>query len=54
LNDVNTRFNDAFNQVLTGAQPVSSWDQVAQELQQMGLDNAIKIEQAALDRYNKR
>jgi putative aldouronate transport system substrate-binding protein len=54
MNDVNTRFAEAFNKTVTGAQPVSDWDQVVTQLKGMGIDNAIKIQQAALDRYNKR
>jgi len=54
MNDVNTRFAEAFNKIVTGSQPVSDWDQVVTQLKGMGIDDAIKIQQAALDRYNKR
>lgn len=54
LNDVSAYRDEAFNKVVTGALPVSSWDQVVQRLTQMGIATAVKIEQAALDRYNKR
>ena len=54
MNDVNTRFDEAFIKIMTGADPVDSWDQVVDQLKQMGIEDALKIQQAALDRYNKR
>jgi hypothetical protein len=30
------------------------WDQVVQQLKQMGIEEAVKVQQAALDRFNKR
>jgi len=45
---------EAFDQIITGAQPVGSWDDVLGQFKQMGIEDAIKIQQAALERYNKR
>jgi len=52
--DVTTRFDEGFNKVLQGQLPIDAWDQVVKDIKQMGIDDAIKIQQAALDRYNKR
>ncbi len=54
MNDVNTRFQEMMVKVITGVEPVESWDAVVSQLKQMGLDEATKIQQAALDRYNRR
>lgn len=52
--DINTRFNEVFEKVWSGALPLDAWDTFVKDLKQMGIDDAIKIQQAALDRYNKR
>ena len=52
--DVTTRFDEGFNKVLSGQLPIDAWDQVVKDLKQIGIDDAVKIQQAALDRYNKR
>jgi len=54
MNEVNTRFDEAFTKTITGAEPVENWDKVIEQLKQMGIEEAIKIQQAALERYNKR
>ena len=54
MNDVGTRALEAFDKIVTGAQPVDSWDQVVGQLKQMGVEEAVQLRQAALDRYNKR
>lgn len=52
--DMDTRLKEALLKVLTAAEPVENWDKVVQQLRQIGLDDALKIQQAALDRYTKR
>ena len=54
MNDVQTRFEEAFDKVVTGAEPADGWDKVVAQFKQMGIEDAIKIQQAALERYNKR
>jgi putative aldouronate transport system substrate-binding protein len=54
MGDINTRFDEVFAKVLTGAQPVDSWDTFLAEMQQLGIEEATQIQQAALERYNKR
>jgi putative aldouronate transport system substrate-binding protein len=52
--EVNTRFEEVFTKVLTGAQPIESWDTFVGELKQLGIEEALQVQQAALDRFNKR
>ncbi len=52
--DINTRFVEVFEKVWSGALPFESWDTFTKDLKQMGIDDAIKIQQGALDRFNKR
>jgi|SRR6266545_71420 len=54
MTEVNTRYDEVFAQVLTGAQPIETWDTFVGELKQIGIDDAVAVQQAALDRYNKR
>ncbi len=52
--DINTRFVEVFEKVWSGALPLDAWDTFVKDLKQMGIEDAIKIQQAALDRFNKR
>lgn len=54
MQDVMTRYEEIFHKVVTGALPLDAWDQFVKDAKGMGIDDAIKIQQAALDRYNKR
>lgn len=54
MNDVRTRFEEAFDKTISGAMAVADWDQVVDQFKQMGIDEAITIQQAALERYSKR
>ncbi|HEX9117567.1 MAG TPA: twin-arginine translocation signal domain-containing protein [Anaerolineae bacterium] len=54
MQDVMTRYEEVFHKVVTGALPVDAWDQYVKDIKGMGIDDAVKIQQAALDRYNKR
>jgi putative aldouronate transport system substrate-binding protein len=52
--DINTRYDEVYNKIVTGALPVEAWDQFIKDIKQMGIDEAIQLRQAALDRYNQR
>jgi putative aldouronate transport system substrate-binding protein len=54
MQDVMTRYEEVFHKVVTGALPLDAWDQYVKDIKGMGIDDAIKIQQGALDRYNKR
>jgi len=54
MTDVNVRYEEIFAKVVTGAEPLETWDTFVGELQQMDIDRAIAIQQAALERFNVR
>src|SRR3989442_1583918 len=54
MTDINTRYDEVFNRVWSGKAGLDEWDGFARGLRGMGIDDALKIQQAALDRYNKR
>jgi putative aldouronate transport system substrate-binding protein len=54
MQDVMTRYEEVFHKVVTGALPLEAWDQYVKDIKGMGIEDAIKIQQGALDRYNKR
>lgn len=54
MNDVNTRADEAAIRVITGEDPVDVWDTVVGELKSIGIEQAIAIQQSALERYNNR
>jgi putative aldouronate transport system substrate-binding protein len=54
MNDVNSKFQEVFTKVVNGSEPMGSMVGLPAQLKQIGIDDAIKIQQAALDRYNKR
>lgn len=54
MGDVNTRIDEMLIKVITGKEPVDAWDKVVAQLKTMGIDDALKIMQGALDRYAKR
>jgi len=54
MNDVNSKYEEVFTRVVTGAEPADSLTALPAQLRQIGIDEAIKIQQSALDRYNKR
>jgi len=54
MTNVDTYFNEQFDKTFVGQAPVSDWDKVVAQLKTLGINDAIAIQQAALDRYNKR
>ena len=54
MNDVNAKYQEVFTRVLTGADSTDTLAGLPAQLRQIGIDDAIKIQQAALDRFNKR
>lgn len=54
INDINTFVNEAIVKIITGAEPVDSFDNVAQTLKEMGIDRCVAIQQGALERFNNR
>jgi putative aldouronate transport system substrate-binding protein len=54
MNDVNGKYQEVFTRAITGADPMDTLTGLPAQLRQIGIDDAIKIQQSALDRYNKR
>jgi putative aldouronate transport system substrate-binding protein len=52
--DASARLLEMLTKVVMGREPVDSWDGVTQEFKQMGIDEGVKVQQAALDRYHQR
>ncbi len=54
MSEVDTYKNEKILKFIIGAEPISNFDNYVKEIKKMNIDEAIKIQQAALDRYNKR
>jgi putative aldouronate transport system substrate-binding protein len=54
MSDINTRYDEVFTRVESGKAGLDEWDSFVKALPSMGLNDAIKIQQSTLDRYNKR
>ncbi len=54
MNEINTYTDEMFNKFIMGLEPIDNYDKYVQRVKGLGIDNAIKIQQAALDRYNNR
>jgi putative aldouronate transport system substrate-binding protein len=54
MNDVIGKYQEVFTKVITGAEAMDSVTGLPAQLRQIGIDDAIKIQQSALDRFNKR
>ncbi|WP_168120236.1 extracellular solute-binding protein [Paenibacillus sp. HB172176] len=52
--EVNTYREEMFMQFVMGSAPLSEFDSYKEQLKKMGIERAIEINQAALDRYNQR
>jgi len=54
MNDALAKYQEVFTKVVTGAEPLDTLTGLPAQLRQIGIDDAIKIQQSALDRFNKR
>jgi putative aldouronate transport system substrate-binding protein len=54
MNEVNSTYQEAFTRAVTGAASADTLMGLPARLRQIGIDDAIKIQQAALDRYTRR
>lgn len=54
MNEVNTYTNEMVMKFIMGQEPVDNFDKYVKNIKSMGIDEAIKLQQAALDRYNGR
>ncbi len=54
MTEVNTYADEMFVRFIVGDEPLSNFDQYRAQLRRMGVEEAIAIQQAALDRFNAR
>ncbi len=54
MNDVKTYRDEMINKFIMGSEPIANFDKFVQTIKSMGIDDAIKARQAALDRFNNR
>jgi putative aldouronate transport system substrate-binding protein len=54
MSDVNTLVDETSLKIILGSLPVSAFDSYLNQLKSVDMDRAVKITQAAYDRYNKR
>ncbi|WP_419182314.1 ABC transporter substrate-binding protein [Paenibacillus radicis (ex Xue et al. 2023)] len=54
MTDINTYKDEMIIKFIMGAEPLSSFDAYVKTIKGMGIDDAIKVQQAALERYNNR
>ncbi|WP_169084152.1 extracellular solute-binding protein [Paenibacillus sp. PL91] len=54
MNDINTLVDEMTLKIILGSEPVDQYESYVEKMKSLKLDRAIEIQQAALDRYNKR
>jgi putative aldouronate transport system substrate-binding protein len=54
MNEINTYANEMLTKFILGTESLSNWDAYVRTINNMGLARALEIQNAALDRYNKR
>ncbi|WP_308638297.1 type 2 periplasmic-binding domain-containing protein [Paenibacillus silvisoli] len=54
MTDIQTYRDEMLLKFIMGAEPIENFDKYVKKIQSMGIDEAIQIEQAALERFNKR
>ena len=54
MNQVNTYRDEMINKIIMGQLPMSEYDTVVENAKKMGLEEAVAIENAALERYRNR
>ena len=50
MTEVNARLKEVFAKVVTGAEPIEAWDTFVAEMKSVGIEEAVGIQQAALER----
>ena len=54
MNDVNTYSDEMIIKFIMGVESLDQFDKYVENLKSFGIEKAVSIEQAALDRYSKR
>ena len=51
---VNTYMDEMFVKFVTGAEPIANYSAFVENLKKLGIDDALAVQQAAIDRWAKR
>jgi len=51
MDDIYMYRREWIHKFVMGVEPIDKWDEVAQQIRDMGIDKAIKVYQKAYDRY---
>lgn len=54
VTDIQTYQDEMLLKFIMGVEPITNFDQYVKKIQSMGIDEAVKIQQGALERFNKR
>ncbi|GGF80825.1 sugar ABC transporter permease [Paenibacillus albidus] len=54
MNEVTTYENEMLLKFIMGTEPISNFDNYVQQMKKLGIEKAISMQQAALERYNNR
>ncbi|MDR0269953.1 extracellular solute-binding protein [Paenibacillus sp.] len=54
MTDINTYKDEMFLKFIMGAEPLDDFDKYVKKIESMGIEDAVKIQQASLERFNKR
>lgn len=54
MTEVTTYVDEMFNKFVMGQEPIENFDKYVESIKKMGIDEATKIQQAALERFNSR
>ena len=54
MSDITTYTDSMIIKFIVGTEPLENFDRYVQTVKNMGIDNALDIQQAAVDRYNAR
>jgi putative aldouronate transport system substrate-binding protein len=54
MTDVETYRDEMLLKFIMGVEPIENFDKYVKKIQSMGIEDATKIQQAALERFNKR
>lgn len=54
MNDANTYLDQMITKFIMGAEPIENYDKFTAKLKSMGIEDAIKLKQDQLDRFNSR
>ncbi len=54
MGDIDTYRDEMLLKFITGKEPISKFDSYVEQLKKIGIEEVIKLQQTALERYNNR